>query len=125
MTARFVVMTNVQRSKPKQPGIRGIETLKGYTFHNSRWDYDYTGGDQTGRLANLADKNVGLIGTGATGVQAVPPLGEWAKHLYVFQRTPAAVDIRANRPTDPEWAASLQPGRSEEHTSELQSLMRN
>ncbi|MDB5687592.1 MAG: monooxygenase [Rhizorhabdus sp.] len=113
MTARFVVMANGQLSKPKLPGIPGIETFKGHTFHTSRWDYDYTGGSQTGNLDKLGDKKVGLIGTGATGIQAVPALGEGAGHLYVFQRTPAAVDVRANRPTDPVWAASLQPGWQE------------
>jgi cyclohexanone monooxygenase len=43
-------------------------------------------------------------------VQAVPHLGEAAEHLYVFQRTPSSVDVRGNRPTDPDWAASLEPG---------------
>ena len=51
-----------------------------------------------------------IIGTGATAIQAVPHLGASAKQLYVFQRTPSSVDVRANRPTDPEWATSLKPG---------------
>lgn len=110
MTATFVVMANGQLSKPKLPGIPGIEFFKGYTFHTSRWDYNYTGGSENGGLTRLSDKRVGIVGTGATGVQAVPALGESAKHLYVFQRTPAAVDVRANRPTDPAWVATLQPG---------------
>src|SRR5262249_56721202 len=49
-------------------------------------------------------------------------LGEAAEQLYIFQRTPSSIDVRANRDTDPEWASGLQAGRSEEHTSELQSL---
>ena len=53
---------------------------------------------------------VGVIGTGATAVQCVPHLGAAAKHLYVFQRTPSSIDVRANRPTDPAWAASLEAG---------------
>jgi len=61
-------------------------------------------------LVNLADKRVGVIGTGATGVQIVPEVGKAAEHLYVFQRTPAAVDYRRNQPTDPAWAAALSPG---------------
>src|SRR3954447_7054172 len=52
----------------------------------------------------------GIIGTGATSVQAIPHLGEWAKQLYVFQRTPSSIDIRGNGPTDPEWAKNLKPG---------------
>jgi cyclohexanone monooxygenase len=43
-------------------------------------------------------------------VQCIPHLGEAAEHLYVFQRTPSSIDVRANRPTDPEWAAGLEPG---------------
>ena len=58
------------------------------------------------RPRRLRDKRVGIIGTGATAVQCVPHLGEAAEHLYVFQRTPSSIDVRGNRPTDPEWAAS-------------------
>ena len=43
-------------------------------------------------------------------MQCVPHLGASAGHLYVFQRTPSSVDVRANRPTDPEWAQTLAPG---------------
>ena len=96
--------------RPKLPGIPGIETFKGHTFHTSRWDYDYTGGDSDGNLDGLTGKRVGIIGTGATAVQCVPHLGEAAEQLYVFQRTPSSIDVRANRPTDPEWAASLGAG---------------
>ena len=110
MRARFVVMANGPLHRPKLPGIPGIETYQGHTFHTSRWDYAYTGGDSSGGLDGLADKRVGIIGTGATAVQCVPHLGEGAKELFVFQRTPSSIDVRDNRPTDPEWAASLEPG---------------
>ena len=110
MRARFVVMANGPLHRPKLPGIPGIESFQGHTFHTSRWDYAYTGGDSTGGLTGLADKRVGIIGTGATAVQCVPHLGEAAKELYVFQRTPSSIDVRDNRPTDPEWASSLEPG---------------
>lgn len=110
MTARFVIMSNGPLNRPKLPGIPGIETFSGHSFHTSRWDYAYTGGDVTGGLVNLRDKVVGIIGTGATAVQCVPHLAEWAKHLYVFQRTPSSVDVRNNQPTDPAWAGTLVPG---------------
>jgi cyclohexanone monooxygenase len=110
MRARFVVMANGPLHRPKLPGIPGIETYQGHTFHTSRWDYAYTGGDSSGGLDRLADKRVGIIGTGATAVQCVPHLGEGAQELFVFQRTPSSIDVRDNRPTDPEWAASLEPG---------------
>ncbi|GAA2339087.1 NAD(P)/FAD-dependent oxidoreductase [Streptomyces violaceusniger] len=108
--ARYVVISSGTLSRAKLPGIPGIETFQGHTFHTSRWDYDYTGGDATGGLHKLADKRVALIGTGATAIQAVPHLGRDAEHLYVFQRTPSSVDVRGNRPTDEGWAASLTPG---------------
>src|SRR5581483_7567552 len=110
MRARFVVMSNGPLHRAKLPGIPGIETFRGHAFHTSRWDYAYTGGDSNGGLTGLRDKVVGIIGTGATAVQCVPHLGAAARHLYVFQRTPSSIDVRANRPTDPEWAKSLEPG---------------
>ena len=110
MRARFVAMSNGPLNRPKLPGIPGVGTFKGHTFHTSRWDYAYTGGDSEGNLTRLADKRVGIIGTGATAVQCVPHLGEHAKQLTVFQRTPSSIDVRGNRPTDPQWAKSLEPG---------------
>ncbi|MFJ8750415.1 flavin-containing monooxygenase [Streptomyces sp. NPDC102441] len=110
MRARYVVVSSGTLSQAKLPGIPGIEDFEGHTFHTSRWDYEYTGGDQDGGLAGLADKRVALIGTGATAIQVVPHLGADARQVYVFQRTPSSVDVRENRPTDPEWAESLTPG---------------
>ncbi|MDA8815570.1 NAD(P)/FAD-dependent oxidoreductase, partial [Luminiphilus sp.] len=86
--ARYVIHSNGPLNRPKLPGIAGIDRYKGHTFHTSRWDYDYTGGDTFGGLDKLADKRVAVIGTGATAVQCVPHLAAGAKALYVFQRTP-------------------------------------
>ena len=108
--ARFVCLANGPLSRPKLPGIPGIEIFEGHSFHTSRWDYDYTGGDTNGNLTGLRGKRVGIIGTGATAVQCVPHIGEAAEHLYVFQRTPSSIDVRGNHATDAEWAASLEPG---------------
>jgi cation diffusion facilitator CzcD-associated flavoprotein CzcO len=123
LKARFVVMANGPLHRPKLPGIPGIESFKGHSFHTSRWDYDYTGGDSNGGLTRLKDKRVGIIGTGATAVQCVPHLGEWAKELYVFQRTPSSIDVRANRPTDPKWAESLTPGWQQERMDNFNALV--
>jgi cation diffusion facilitator CzcD-associated flavoprotein CzcO len=108
--ARFVVHSNGPINKPKLPGIPGILGYEGHVFHSSRWDFDYTGGSNAGGLTKLADKRVGIIGTGASAVQAIPHLAESARHLYVFQRTPAMVGNRDNRTTDVDWFRSLEPG---------------
>src|SRR5262249_55362473 len=108
--ARFVCMANGPLNRPKLPGIPGIESFRGHSVHTSRWDYRYTGGDCDGGLTGLSGKRVGIIGTGATAVQCVPHLARWAERLYVFQRTPSSIDVRANRPTDPAWEKALQAG---------------
>ncbi|MDC8996911.1 NAD(P)/FAD-dependent oxidoreductase [Mycobacterium marinum] len=118
MRARFVSMANGYQAKPKLPGIAGIASFGGKTFHTSRWDYGYTGQG----LQNLADKRVGIIGTGATAVQCVPHVAAAAQQLYVFQRTPSSVDVRANEPTDTEWAATLQPGWQRRRITNFQVL---
>ncbi|GGV58897.1 Baeyer-Villiger monooxygenase [Streptomyces griseoloalbus] len=97
--ATYVITATGTLSELKLPGIPGIEDFKGHTFHTSRWDYAYTGGTPDGGLTGLAGKRVGVVGTGATGVQVIPKLAEDAGHLYVFQRTPSTVDVRANRRT--------------------------
>jgi len=123
MTARFVAMANGPLNRPKLPGIPGINEFRGHTFHTSRWDYAYTGGDSSGNLDRLTDKRVGIIGTGATAVQCIPHLGRWAQQLYVFQRTPSSVDVRNNRETDPAWAASLSPGWQQRRMDNFNTLV--
>jgi cation diffusion facilitator CzcD-associated flavoprotein CzcO len=123
MKAKFVVMANGPLHRPKLPGIPGIESFKGHSFHTSRWDYGYTGGTSDGGLTGLADKVVGVIGTGATAVQCVPHLGEGAKQLYVFQRTPSSIDVRNNRPTDPAWAQSLPSGWQQQRMDNFNILV--
>ncbi|MEV6347608.1 NAD(P)/FAD-dependent oxidoreductase [Actinoplanes sp. NPDC051851] len=98
--SRYVVLSSGTLTQPKLPGIPGIEDFRGHTFHTSRWDTGY----------DLAGKRIGVIGTGATGIQVIPQIAAEAGELVVFQRTPSSVDVRDNRPIDPEWAASLEPG---------------
>ncbi len=121
--ARFVIMSSGPLNRPKLPAIPGVEKFKGHTFHTSRWDYDYTGGDTTGGMHKLKDKRVGIIGTGATAIQSVPHLGEHAQQLYVFQRTPSSVDERGNKPTDPEWVRTLKPGWQDYRNNNFCSIL--
>jgi len=107
-TADFIGLGTGPLHVPKLPGIPGIETFAGKAFHTSRWDYGYTGGGAEGApLTKLADKRVAIIGTGATAVQVVPHLAAACKALYVVQRTPSSVDVRANAPLDPAWFAEV------------------
>ena len=115
MRAKFVAIGPGPLHRPKLPGIPGIETFRGHSFHTSRWDYDYTGGDPSGALMeNLTDKRVGIIGTGATSVQCIPHLAKACQDLFVFQRTPSSIDERNNHTIDPEWFATLEPGWQKE-----------
>ncbi|MFF1695833.1 flavin-containing monooxygenase [Streptomyces sp. NPDC058257] len=112
--ATYVVTATGTLSEPKLPGIPGIEDFTGHTFHTSRWDYAYTGGTPDGGMTGLAQKRVGIVGTGATGIQVIPMLAEDAGHVLVFQRTPSTVDVRANRRTTARDVGADQDGWARE-----------
>jgi cyclohexanone monooxygenase len=105
MRARFVILANGILTTPKLARIDGMEKFQGESFHTSRWDYNI----------DLSGKRVGIIGTGATSVQAVPELAKVVGELYVFQRTPSSIDVRDQRETTDEEreAWSKQPGWAE------------
>lgn len=121
--ARFVMAGTGPLNRPKLPGIKGIENFRGHAFHSSRWDYRVTGGGWNGQLDKLADQRVALIGTGASSIQILPHLADSAQRVYVFQRTPAIVNARGNRPTDPEWYRALEPGWQRKRMDNFVELM--
>ena len=123
LRARFVVTATGPLHRPKLPGVDGIGSFRGHSFHTSRWDYGYTGGGPEGGLDRLANRRVAVIGTGATAVQIVPHVGRAAAELLVFQRTPSSIDVRANRPTDPAWAATLGPGWQRERIRNFNAVL--
>ena len=92
MRARYVILANGILTTPKLARISGMESFSGESFHTSRWDYDI----------ELADKRVGIIGTGATAVQVIPEIAKVVKELFVFQRTPSSIDVRDQRQTTTE-----------------------
>jgi len=98
MRARFVILANGILTTPKLARIAGMEKFQGESFHTSRWNYNI----------DLRGKTVGIIGTGATAVQAVPELAKIVGQIFVFQRTPSSVDVRDQRATTDEerttWA---------------------
>lgn len=78
VTARFVVLATGPLSNANTPAIEGLDTFAGRLLHTSAWPQE--GVDLTGR-------RVGVIGTGSSGIQAIPVLAEQAARLHVFQRT--------------------------------------
>jgi cation diffusion facilitator CzcD-associated flavoprotein CzcO len=122
--ARYLIMAPGILNLMKLPAIPGMDEFEGKAFHTARWDYDYTGGGPDDpHLTKLADKVVAVVGVGASGIQAVPPLGESAKHVYVFQRTPSAIGERGNRPTSPEFVEELRPGWQKERMENFSAVM--
>ena len=123
MRARYVVVSAGVMDRPKLADLPGLESFKGMSFHTSRWDYGYSGGGPDGGLTGLADKVVGIIGTGATAVQCVPHLAAGAKQLFVFQRTPSTVDVRADRELDPAEFANPEPGWQQKRMENFTALV--
>ncbi|MGQ0831536.1 MAG: flavin-containing monooxygenase [Microthrixaceae bacterium] len=123
ITCRYYVLAVGILNLMKLPAIPGMEQFAGHSFHTARWDYEYTGGHPGAPLTKLGDKVVALIGTGATGIQCLPPLASAAKQVYVFQRTPSAVGERGNRPTEPDFAADLPPGWQQARMDNFETVM--
>ena len=123
LTCQYYVLAVGILNLLKLPAVPGMEEFAGHSFHGARWDYGYTGGGPGQPLTNLADKKVALIGNGASGIQALPPLTEASEHVYLFQRTPSAVGERGNRPTDPGFADSLEPGWQRERMDNFQGII--
>ncbi|MEE2665175.1 MAG: NAD(P)/FAD-dependent oxidoreductase [Myxococcota bacterium] len=123
ITAKYVVMAVGILNLMKLPVIPGMELFRGRAFHTARWDYDYTGGNLHGGLHKLADKVVGVVGTGASAIQCIPHLAEGSKKLFVFQRTPSAIGVRDNRPTEEDFAKDLRPGWQRERMENFQAII--
>ncbi|RYP32901.1 hypothetical protein DL767_004991 [Monosporascus sp. MG133] len=113
--AQFPFLTAGVLQKPHVPKLGGVglQGFGGAMLHTAMWDYGVTGGtceEPFPALDKLRGKRVGIIGTGATAIQATPCLADYAGELYVFQRTPSAVYQRNQRATDPdEWATEIAP----------------
>ena len=108
-------------SRPKLPGIPGIDDFKGHTFHTSRWDYGYTGGDSTGGLTKPA--------------RQARRHHRHRRHRHPVHPAPRRVRPRSSTSssarrrrstcattaeTDPEWAATLEPGWQQRRHGQLQ-----
>jgi cyclohexanone monooxygenase len=80
VSARYLIAAVGNLSATNLPNFKGLESFAGKWYHTSQWPHD--GVDFTA-------KRVGVVGTGATAVQAIPEIAQQAKHLTVFQRTPS------------------------------------
>ncbi|MBS0448343.1 MAG: NAD(P)/FAD-dependent oxidoreductase [Proteobacteria bacterium] len=93
VTARYVIAAVGSLSATNVPPFPGLETFKGRAYHTSQWPHEGV---------DFTNKRVGVIGTGATAVQAIPEIAQQARHLTVFQRTPNFCVPARNGKVDPE-----------------------
>jgi cation diffusion facilitator CzcD-associated flavoprotein CzcO len=110
--ARFLIAATGCLSATNVPDFAGLDSFAGDWYHTSRWPKEGV---------DLFGKKVGVIGTGSTGIQAVPVIAEQAGHLYVFQRTPNYSLPTGNEPVDPEverdWKAHYDEHRERDRNS--------
>ncbi|KXX54137.1 flavin-containing monooxygenase [Rhodococcus sp. LB1] len=104
LTTTFLVTALGVLSQPNLPPFKGIEKFKGETYHTARWPHE---------PVDFSGKRVGVIGTGSSGVQAIPQIARQASELVVFQRTPNFVVPSQNHPTDPEFMREIKERYSE------------
>jgi cation diffusion facilitator CzcD-associated flavoprotein CzcO len=110
--ARYLIMATGCLSIPKDPGLDGLDTFEGPVYHTARWPHTDV---------DLAGQRVAVIGTGSSGVQAIPFIAARAAQVVVFQRTPAFSMPARNAPLDPdfvaEWKAHYRTHREEARTN--------
>lgn len=87
VTADILILATGQLSRPKMPDVEGLATFKGESFHSAQWRHD----------VDLADKNVVVVGSGASAIQAVPAIADTVAELTVVQRSPNWVMWKSRR----------------------------
>lgn len=105
-SCRYLLTAVGLLSATRTPDIRSLDSFKGEYFHTSRWPHDEHG-DGGSKKIDFTGKRVGVIGTGATGVQIIPVIAETAAELYVFQRSPNWCTPLGNNPISPERMENL------------------
>ena len=94
--ARYLITAVGCLSAANKPEFPGADRFTGLSLHTSNWPHE---------PVDLTGKKVGVIGTGASGIQSIPVIAEQAGHLTVFQRTAQFTVPAANGPLHPEFAA--------------------
>jgi cation diffusion facilitator CzcD-associated flavoprotein CzcO len=87
ITAEVLICGQGPLSEPRLPGVPGIDSFEGTTFHSADWNHDH----------DLTGKRVAVVGTGASAIQFVPEIQPFVEQLHVFQRTPPWVVPHPNR----------------------------
>ena len=88
LSAQILVTAIGGLIEPKLPAIPGLADFEGEVFHSARWNHDY----------DLRGKRVAAVGTGASAIQFVPQIQPAVAELHLFQRTPAWIAPRNDRP---------------------------
>jgi len=96
LNARLLISATGQLSRPAWPKLAGLERFQGQVFHSAQWDHS----------CDLTGKRVAVIGTGASAIQFVPAIADRVASLAVFQRSPAYLLPRPDRPY-PAWRQRL------------------
>ncbi|MGB4767576.1 MAG: NAD(P)/FAD-dependent oxidoreductase, partial [Rugosibacter sp.] len=109
--AKFLIAGTGNLSVAKKPDFKGFENFKGEMYATGSWPHE--GVDFTG-------KRVGIIGAGASGIQAITEIAKEATHLTVFQRTPNFATPIGNMPMDPEVEKQVKT-----HYKEIRTKSRN
>lgn len=98
ISARFCILATGSLSAANIPNIPGLKDFQGDVYHTAHWPREQV---------SFAGKRVGIIGTGSSGVQAIPLLAEEAEHLYVFQRTPNYCIPARNAPLTKDYVQEI------------------
>ena len=104
VSCRTYIMASGCLSTPKPPEITGFDDFKGEIYFTGRWPHE---------KVKLDGKRVAIIGTGSSGIQAIPLIAEQAAHLTVFQRTPNFAFPAHNGPSPADRVALLEKDRDD------------
>lgn len=99
VVCRYLILAIGALSEPKTPDIEGVNSFSGDVYFTSRWPKD--------EVVDFSGRRVGVIGTGSSGVQAIPEIAKSATEVHVFQRTANYVTPTRSGPMDPNLVARL------------------
>lgn len=111
VSAKYFITAVGNLSAANVPNIKGLDVFEGEWYHTGNWPHE---------KVDFKGKRVGVIGTGSSGIQAIPVIAKEAEQLYVFQRTPQYSTPARNHPLDPEFIEE-----TKKNFKELRDYIRN